>query len=53
MENSIMLTAFEGNYIKVNSVKTENLSQFLGDLEEFNGKLEELLIELYKSGEGG
>lgn len=47
------MTAFEGNLIRVNSVKSENLSQFLRDLEELSEKLETLQIELYKSGEGG
>lgn len=52
-KNSIILTTFEGNIITVNSVKTEDLSQFLEDLKELNEKLENLIIELYKSGEGG
>lgn len=52
-ENSIILTAFEGNFVKVKEVKSEKLSHFLRDLEELNEKLETLLIELYKSGEGG
>jgi hypothetical protein len=47
------MSAFEGNFIRVNSVKSEKLPQFLRDLEELNEKLETLLIELYKSGEGG
>lgn len=52
-ENSIIMSEFEGNLIRVNSIKSENLPQFLRDLEELNEKLETLLIELYKSDEGG
>lgn len=52
-KNSIIFGAFEGNLIRINSVKPEELSKLLGDLKELDEKLENLLIKLYKSGEGG